>query len=188
MEDDYDAASPGLMQVLKQYKPGLAADEKPSAKAKVQPSRATTQGQQIRVHKRKDAPSSSSKPKDSLKTTIGNASKRSRPVKVESEPHVFSGVPMADDLSPADKEIVDGFQSRFKALKIVSPPLSEPAFKSKLGDLLSSCNTFMAEIKTKKRSAQRRNNADDLLVGALDTLETQMKDHIHILKCHLDSS
>lgn len=126
-----------------------------------------------------------------LRTTIGNAGSTKRKIadgngiNLEAAASKAVRLDISDGLSAADKEIVDSFENKFAKLKIVDPPLSEPAFKSKINELLSSCHSFLGEIKTKKRSASRRNNQDDQLVAALEAMEEDVQDHVKILKCTL---
>jgi uncharacterized protein len=86
----------------------------------------------------------------------------------------------------ADKEIVESFQTRLQDLRSVKPPLSEPQFKTYIGDLISKSNSFWSDVRTKSRSAKRRNNKDDPLPMVLDGIEESIKEHINLLKCFLD--
>ena len=90
------------------------------------------------------------------------------------------------ELSAADKEVCDGFRSRVRELRKLSPPLAEHSFKSYLQETLSQCSQFMTDLKTKQRSAKRRSNADDdLLWVEIERIESSMRDHITLVKCSL---
>ncbi|CAK9007265.1 unnamed protein product [Durusdinium trenchii] len=119
--------------------------------------------------------------------TIGNAGGRKRKAEKVIEIGIGGGDAVDgsefSDLNPADKEIVTNYADKLKKLRDVNPPLSEPQFKSNIQELLNECHTFLNDLKTKKRSAQRRSNAEDPLVHALESLEEQTNEHVKILKC-----
>lgn len=126
-----------------------------------------------------------------MKSSVGSADSKRRkttPMAMADHPLPHAGVGAnLDDMCAPDKEIADGFQTRLQELRTVKPPLSEPQFKTYLGDLITKCNAFWSDVRTKKRSAQRRNNKDDMLPLVLDDIEEQVKSHINLLKCILSA-
>lgn len=120
-----------------------------------------------------------------VKTSIGLAdSKRRRVMPPDVEPSCPPNT-TSDDMCPGDKEICRSFETQLQHLRTVKPPLSEPAFKSYLGDLISKCRSFLKTVQDKRRSTSRRNNKEDPLTQSSDTMEMQIKEHIHLLKCFL---
>ena len=161
--------------MLKSYQTQKQPEPKSAAKAKVAPS-------SKRVAARPAAA------KASLKTSIGSVDsvKRRRTGPAPEACMTPLGPISSEDMSPADKEVAEAFKARLQELRIVKPPLSEPLFKSSLGDLISKCTTFCNDAKTKRRSVQRRSNKDDALSAALDDMESAIKEHITLLKCTWD--
>lgn len=176
----------GLIQVLKQYHPGQdKTSSGPGAKSKAAPKAASTS---LTGSAPKRGRVAAPKPKhQNLKATIGNAGGRKRKAEKVIEIGIGGGDAVDgsefSDLNPADKEIVTNYADKLKKLRDVNPPLSEPQFKSNIQELLNECHTFLNDLKTKKRSAQRRSNAEDPLVHALESLEEQTNEHVKILKC-----
>ena len=182
--DDDDEPAAGLMSVLK----GYTNAPKASAKAKAKP----TPKPSVR-----NKASTSSQPSAanlvSMKNPIGSVdSLRGKKRRTEhqtgkesTKPAPAVSVSMSDELCDADKEICDGFRERLSSLRVVNPPLSDPQFKAYINDVLSKCTTFLNDVKTKRRSAQRRSNKDDMLTANLDMIEDEMQQHVHILKCFL---
>ena len=177
-DEDANVSSKGLMTLLKGYQPHSAKTPGPKAVAKsavakkmvTRPKATASNGIAI-----------------AMKSSVGSAdSKRRKTTPMAMADHQFPHVSAAanmDEMCAQDKEIVDGFQGRLQQLRSVKPPLSEPQFKSYIGDLITQCNGYWSDVRTKKRSAQRRNNKDDMLPVVLDGLEEEVKAHINLLKC-----
>ena len=186
-DDETNLPSTGLMQLLRGYQSHGSKVPGPKAVAKsVVPKPVASKKASARP-KAASCQASNTSSAVAMKASIGSVDSKRR--KTTPAPEVSApfagGTGSADDMCSADKEIVDSFQTRLQDLRTVKPPLSEPQFKSYLGDLISKCNTFWSDIRTKRRSAQRRNNKDDPLPMVLDGIEESIKDHINLLKCFL---
>eukprot|EP00434_Breviolum_minutum_P041374 symbB.v1.2.036804.t1/scaffold5282.1/size28957/1 len=186
--DDAEEPTAGLMSVLKGYTNAPKASAKAKSKSMPKQSvrnKTSTPSQPVAAN-----PASLKNPIGSLDS--GKQKKRKAECQPDNVPTHTStpaaSVPMSDEMCDADKEICDSFCERLKALRVVNPPLSDPQFKTYINDVLSKCNTFLNDVKTKRRSAQRRSNKDDLLTANLDSMADEMQQHIHILKCVIGTS
>ena len=185
-DDETDMPSTGLMNLLKGYQshgpraPGPKAVAKSTAAKAAAPKKA--------IARPKACPKAFTSSSAAMKTSIGSVDAKRRKTTAMPEfpaPHVATAS-STEDMCAADKEIVDSFQTRLQDLRSVKPPLSEPQFKTYIGDLISKSNSFWSDVRTKSRSAKRRNNKDDPLPMVLDGLEESIKEHINLLKCFLD--
>ena len=182
-DDDGEPFTSGLMSVLRGYTNAPKASAKAPAKRASAPKVAPKASQ---TKSRASTPASGTPSGISMKCPIGTVDGPKKKRKIEST-ETAPGLSLSDEMCDADREISQGFQSRLDDLRVVKPPLSEPQFKAHISDMISKCNTFMNDVKTKRRSSQRRSNKDDLLTANLDVMDDAMKEHVQILKCFLDN-
>ena len=66
-----------------------------------------------------------------------------------------------DDLTEADANTVQTFNSKLDPLKLVGPPIADAAFKTYMTDQIQKATQLITELRIKKKSADRRNGFQD---------------------------
>lgn len=194
-DEDASGCATGLMDLLKQFKPTMHPEAKtsaPKASAKRTAARSTNSSASKAAKLSAASTSANTAPatlKPSQKRAIGGAGGgsggQSKKAKKMADPAMTSieELGLSDEMCQADKETCEGYWGKLKTLRKLDPPLSEPAFKSRLGDIMTETLAFIHEVKTKKRSASRRQKESDPLIPELEKIEESINDHLHIVKC-----
>jgi len=90
-----------------------------------------------------------------------------------------------DNISAADKAIIDSFQEQIESLKTINPPLADAAYKANLTEQLTKANSISADLKKKQRSAQRRAGKEhDPLCQGLERIASTVTTLQHLIKCY----
>lgn len=177
--DDDQAPAGGFMSLIKAFVPAEKQPAAPKAKAQAKARTSPTTTQVTRP------PRTAQKPKSTAKVSIGNATKRRKTQQEDLSTQVMdAGV--TGDMSEADIELVNDFKHRLSEMKKLDPPLADGPFKSYLTDLCSGVVSLKNEMKTKRRSALRRQDKEnDPLYLSLGEVQSDADLHIHLLKCLL---
>ena len=209
-DDDDDQVPVGMSDVLRGIagnapKGKAKAKTVPKAKAKATatsmpppaaPSRTSTKRKQLDTTASAVAPEGQPSPKAPKvdQAVIGRAAKRNGKkakdiaddnlsLDGDVEPMDFT---KSISLNEADKQVMDQFENRFKAVKdLGSCPLADSAFKQHLMDKTSSVTAISNELRTKKKSAGRRAGKDaDPLYIALGDFQKVLNMFSSLLKCY----
>ena len=171
----------GFMSTIKAFVPATertSTAPKATAKPKSTPASKATA-------KAKGA--SAAKPKAAPKTVFNNPGKRRK-----TGDDLSNGIPChvdgaGSDLSDADLQLVNDYKIRISESKRIEPPVADGPFKSYLSDVHATLTTLKNEMKTKKRSALRRQDKElDPLFLTLSDLINGVESFCHFLKCILD--
>ena len=96
--------------------------------------------------------------------------------------------PGCGNLTDGDKTIIGCFMEKIDKFAELAPPKAEGPFKVYMQEVCSQLNTTANEIRTKKKSANRRAKKDggeNAFVEAREEVETKVRDMIHMIKCLL---
>lgn len=131
-----------------------------------------------------------------LKVDIGQTKKSRRGIKQKAQTNdgeMDFGLGLGGDigldgdgLSEADRNTIDHYDAKLKTYKEIKPPLADGPFKGYLTDLSQKITAVSNEVKTKKRSAVRRNGKEeDPLYIALSNTHEKLSNLQQLIKCAL---
>lgn len=172
----------------------------PKSKATAKPKAAS-----VKAKAKHSGPAASSSDGASQKVAVGNAGTVSSKRKVVVvDPFAAGGddastspekkkLREVDDLTDADANTVQTFNTKLEPLKLVSPPIADAAFKTYMTDQIQKATQLITELRIKKKSADRRNGsktktnkADIMFLEKLTEVETEVKEVQKLLRCGLD--
>ena len=149
---------PGILTFIKSRTGGTGAGGGRGAKPKADPKPAKTiKTGNIKLQNQNKSSTSRNKDKDSgeLKVSIGNAGGGNKRTATQAglDTVPTPSVPGAADeerMSEADLATLKQFNERVAEHMVLSPPLSEDAFKSHLSDLIGKHQVILNEVRIKK--------------------------------------
>ncbi len=104
--------------------------------------------------------------------------------KSHAEPEMDDKNKNGEELSAADKTVLESFQSRIEDLGKLDPPVADGPFKQYLTERNQALSAFGGELKQKKKSVSRRTNyLDDPLYIELSKLEEMKNEILTLVKC-----